>query len=371
MIVGAGRESKKDERRVALDPITVGKLVKSGVSVHIEKDAGLEASFTNADYEKAGARLLDAQMLYNTSDVILRIHTPSLEEISHLKNKVMVVGLLDPFHHLEHLQKFAEKKITAFALELLPRISRAQTMDVLSSQASLAGYKAVILAAATLGKYFPMLTTAAGTMPPAKVLVIGAGVAGLQAIATAKRLGAVVEAYDIRPEVKEQIESLGAKAISIEVSEGVSAQSGYAKVVSQSTQEKIQQMLTNHVQKSDVLITTAFVPGKKAPRIVTEAMVDRMNSGSVIVDLATEQGGNVAYAQPGKNVLHQGITLLGPLNLPATMPIHASQMFAKNLLTFLNHVVKSGAPVIDFKDEIMASSCVTHEGVIRLPEEKK
>jgi len=370
MIIGVTKESLENENRVALDPGTAGKLVKSGLKVQIEKDAGVGASFANETYENAGAKVVETKDFYASTDIFFKINAPTDAEVSQMKTCSMVIGLLNPYQNQSHLEKLCSKKITAFSLELLPRISRAQSMDVLSSQASLAGYKAVLMGAATLGKYFPMMTTAAGTMPPSKVLVVGAGVAGLQAIATAKRLGAIVEAYDIRPEVKEQIESLGAKAVTIQLEENTATSGGYAKEVSKDTQKKIQDVLAAHVQKSDVVITTAQVPGKKAPRIITETMIDGMSPGSVVLDMAAEQGGNCAYSKPGETVHHQGITILGPRNLPATMPIHASLMYAKNISTFLKYFLKEGAPYLDFNDEIISASCVTHEGINRLQEKK-
>lgn len=356
MIIAVPKESLEGESRVALDPNTVSRLTQQGLKIHMESGAGEKSFFPDSAYTAAGATVIsDGRALWSSADILLKINPPTEAEANLLKRNAILIGLLNPFVNQDIIGKLSEKGVTAFALELIPRISRAQSMDVLSSQASIAGYKAVLIAAMASGKYFPMLTTAAGTIPPAKVLIIGAGVAGLQAIATARRLGAVVEAYDVRAEVREQVQSLGAKYVSVDIQEETATQEGYAKEVSKAAQEKIQQTLTEHVKKSDIVITTAQVPGKKAPRIITENMIAQMSAGSVIVDLAAEQGGNCAYSQPAKTVIQHGVTILGPVNVPASMPIHASQMYAKNISTFLKALLENG------KDEIIQQSCVTRK----------
>jgi NAD(P) transhydrogenase subunit alpha len=286
-------------------------------------------------------------------------------EVNLLREGGVLIGFLDPLGNPALAQQLADRNVTAFSMELIPRISRAQSMDALSSQAGVAGYKAVLLAAAASPKFFPMLTTAAGTIAPAKVFVIGAGVAGLQAIATARRLGAVVEAFDIRPAVKEEVQSLGAKFVEVELEEETVAAGGYAREVSEAAKQKTQDTIAEHVKLSDVVITTAQVPGRRAPVLVTDEMIAAMKPGSVIVDLAAEQGGNCAGTEPGKNINRNGVTQMGPINLPAAMPIHASQMYAKNLLTLVQHLIKEGNLHLDFEDEITRSACVSHAGEIR------
>lgn len=359
------------EQRVALVPDVVGRFVKQGLTVLIEAGAGVKASHADAAYEAAGGVIVsDRSALWQDSDVMLTVGAaqqfssdPALLEA--IPSQTVVIGFMNPLAQPELAQSLAKKGVTAFSMELVPRISRAQSMDALSSQASIGGYKAVLLAAVQLPKYFPMLTTAAGTIAPAKVLVIGAGVAGLQAIATARRLGAVVEAFDVRPEVKEQVQSLGAQFIDVSFEEDTRGEGGYAKELSQAAQEHTQQVLTAHVQQSDVVITTAQVPGKRAPRIVTEAMVSGMKPGSVVVDMAADQGGNCAYSEAGATVVHHGVTIMGPINLPATVAADASQLYAKNISALLKLMVKDGALALDFDDEIISGACVTHGGEIR------
>lgn len=273
--------------------------------------------------------------------------------------------MVDPLGKPNLIKQLADRQITTFSLELIPRTSRAQSMDALSSQANIAGYKATLLASAHLPRMFPMMTTAAGTIPPAKVLVIGAGVAGLQAIATARRLGAVVEAFDIRPTVKEEVQSVGAKFIEIPIEENTVADGGYAKEVSTASQERVREILTEHIKRADAVITTAQVPGKKAPLIVTEEMVAQMKPGSVIVDMAAEQGGNCACTKRGRDVVQHGVTIIGPIDLPASVPVDASQVYAKNILTLVQYLVKDGNLALNFEDDIIDSACVTHAGEIR------
>ena len=384
MIIGVPKEMAAGENRVALVPETVAKLVKAGFKVSIEKGAGGKANFPDADYEKAGASL--SPDVYASSEIIVKITAPSASEISRLKQGMVTVSFLNPLADPATSGELAKKGVTAFSMELIPRTSRAQSMDALSSQANIGGYRAVLIAASALGKYFPMLTTAAGTVPPAKVLVIGVGVAGLQAIATARRLGAVVSAYDIRPEVKEQVQSLGAKFVEAHVEVDAKAEGGYAKEVSEDTKRKLQEALAETVAASDVVITTAQVPGKKAPVLVTRAMVGRMKAGSVVVDLAAEQGGNVEGSRPGETVrvpvgaangrageaggvseaggAGGSVRILGPVNLPATVPAHASQLFSKNILSLVMLLTKDGKLSIDMNDDIVKGACVARGGQV-------
>jgi NAD(P) transhydrogenase subunit alpha len=368
--IAVAKEIVEGERRVALVPTTVAQLVNAGFEVWVEKGAGEKSFFPDASYEEAGARVIaDAGKLWRESDALLKVRAPykqeNRNEVEMLHEGSVLIGFLNPFGNPALIKEIAEKKITSFSLELMPRISRAQSMDALTSQASIAGYKAAIIGADILGKFFPMLTTAAGTIAPAKVLVIGAGVAGLQAIATARRLGALVEAFDIRPEVKEEVESLGAKFLMVELEEETTAEGGYAKEVSEEAKRREREMLTEHVRQSDVVITTALVPGKKAPLLLTKEMVEGMKPGSVIVDMAAEQGGNCELTKVGKEVVYNGVTIVGPVNLPSSMPIHASQMYSKNISTFLLHLTKDGKLNLDFSDDIINSTCLTHEGIIR------
>lgn len=366
MKIGVAKEIEVGERRVALIPDTVGRLVKQGFEVWVETGAGDAAFFSDAAYEAAGATLVsETAKLWREVDVLLKVKPPQqradgLHEANLLREGGVLIGFLDPLGNPTLIQQLAERNVTAFSIELIPRISRAQSMDALSSQAAVAGYKAVLLAAAASPKFFPMLTTAAGTIAPAKVFVIGAGVAGLQAIATARRLGAVVEAFDIRPAVKEEVQSLGAKFVEVKLEEETVAAGGYAREVSDAAKQRTQETIAEHVKLSDVVITTAQVPGKRAPLLVTEAMIAQMKPGSVIVDLAAEQGGNCAGTEPGKDINRNGITQIGPINLPSAMPIHASQMYAKNLLTLLQHLTKDNTLTLNFEDEITREACVSH-----------
>ncbi len=366
MKISIPKELHPLETRVALTPDAVTKLIKAGSVVRIQSGAGLKSAYPDADYVKAGAEIVDsAEKLWSGSEVLAKIGLPSRAEIDLLPAGSLYIGFLNPLADPSLSAALAARQVTAFSMELIPRTSRAQSMDALSSQASIAGYKAVLLGASTLGKYFPMLTTAAGTVPPAKVLVIGVGVAGLQAIATARRLGAMVEAFDIRPEVKEQVQSLGAKFVEVRVdTSSASAGGGYAKEVSEDTKRLLQEALAERVAASDVVITTAQVPGKKAPVLVSAAMVARMKPGTVIVDMAAEQGGNVEGSKPGETVDVGGVRILGPVNLPATLPQHASQLFAKNIQALLALLMKDGKPHLDFADDIVKGACVAHGGVV-------
>lgn len=364
MIIGVLKETKAGENRVALVPETVAKLIKAGHQIKIERGAGVKAAFPDADYEKAGASLGSADDVFSAAEVLVKIGLPSADEINKVKSNSVYLGFLNPLADPSLSAALAKRNVTAFSMELIPRTSRAQSMDALSSQASIGGYKAVLTAAMNLGKYLPMLTTAAGTVPPSKVLVIGVGVAGLQAIATARRLGATVSAFDIRPEVKEQVQSLGAKFVEAKVEVDARAEGGYAKEVSEDTKKKLQEALAETVAVSDIVITTAQVPGKKAPVLVTRDMVARMKPGSIVVDMAAEQGGNVEGSKPGETVDANGVRIMGPVNLPATLPVHASQLYSKNILNLLGILVKDGKLNLDFNDDILKGACVSHGGQI-------
>jgi NAD(P) transhydrogenase subunit alpha len=365
MKVAIAKEIEYGEHRVAVIPDMAARLVKQGIEIWVEAGAGEASFFSNEAYEAAGAKIIsDTATLWGEADVLMKVGVPKEHEINQMREGSVLISFLNPLGTPEVIQQLANRKITAFSMELIPRTSRAQSMDALSSQAGVAGYKAVLIAAAALPKFFPMLTTAAGTIRPAKVFVMGAGVAGLQAIATARRLGAVVEAFDIRPAVKEEVQSLGAKFVEVKLEEETVAAGGYAKEISEASKQRTQEVVTEHVKNADVVITTAQVPGKKAPLLVTEEMVAQMNPGSVIVDLAAEQGGNCAGTEPGKDVVRHGVTIIGPINLPSSMPVHASQMYAKNVATLLQYMVKDGNLQLNFEDDIIGSTCVTHGGEI-------
>lgn len=365
MRIAVAKEIEVGERRVALSPDTVARLAKQGFQVLIEAGAGEPAFFSNEAYEAAGAKIIfDTTALWAESEMLLKVNPPKEHEINYLREGSILVGFLNPLGNPVLIKRLSEQKVTAFSMEMIPRSSRAQSMDALSSQAGVAGYKAVLIAAAASPKFFPMLTTAAGTIAPAKVFVMGAGVAGLQAIATARRLGAVVEAFDIRPAVKEEVQSLGAKFVEVALEEETVAAGGYAKEISETSKQRTQEVVTEHVKQSDIVITTAQVPGKRAPLLVTEEMVAQMKPGSVIVDLAAEQGGNCACTKAGRDVQINGVTIIGPINLPSSMPVHASQMYSKNISTVVQYLVKNGELQLNFEDEIISSTCVTHAGEI-------
>jgi H+-translocating NAD(P) transhydrogenase subunit alpha len=367
MKVAIAKETAAGERRVALIPDTVSRLVKQGLEILVEAGAGEGAFFADAAYAAAGATVVaESAQLWREADVLLKVAPPTDAEIGQLRDGAALISFLNPLGEPDTIQRLADRNITAFSLELIPRTSRAQSMDALSSQAAVAGYKAVLLAAAALPKFFPMLTTAAGTIAPAKVFVIGAGVAGLQAIATARRLGAVVEAFDIRPAVKEEVQSLGAKFVEVQLAEETVADGGYAREVSDAAKQQTQAAIAEHVKLSDIVITTAQVPGKRAPRLVNAEMLAAMKPGSVVVDLAADQGGNCEGSEPGRTVVHNGVTIIGPVNLPASMATHASQMLSKNMQTLVQYLVqKDGSLNLNFEDDITASACVTHGRDIR------
>jgi H+-translocating NAD(P) transhydrogenase subunit alpha len=362
--VGTPKEIEQGERRVAMVPDTVKMLVAAGLEVSVEAGAGAAANLTDDLYEKAGATIATrGGTILHEADAVLKVQAPRESEISVLKKGAVLISFLQPATQADTVRSLASHGITAFSLELLPRISRAQSMDALSSQASAAGYKAVLMAADRIGKLFPMMMTAAGTVAPTRVLVMGAGVAGLQAIATARRLGAVVSAYDVRPAVKEEVQSLGATFIELAL-EAQEGQGGYAKEQSEEFLHKQRELIGEHVGRSDVVITTAAVPGRHAPLLVTGDMVKGMRAGSVIVDLASETGGNVELTQPGKEIDVNGVTIIGTRNVPSTMPLTTSQLFSRNVANLLLHLVKNGAIAIDFEDEITKGACVTHKGEI-------
>ncbi|NWF59061.1 MAG: Re/Si-specific NAD(P)(+) transhydrogenase subunit alpha [Fischerella sp.] len=371
MRIAVAKEIEVCERRVALIPDTVARLVKQGLEIWVEAGAGERAFFNDTAYEAAGATIInDSGRLWGEADILLKVSPPQeredgRSEIDLLKEGAVLISFLNPLGNPIVAQRLAERKVTAFSMEMIPRTTRAQSMDALSSQASIAGYKAVLIAAAALPKYFPMLTTAAGTIAPAKVFIMGAGVAGLQAIATARRLGSLVEAFDIRPAVKEEVQSLGAKFVEIKLDEETTAAGGYAKEISEASKKRTQEVVTEHIKNADVVITTAQVPGKKAPLLVTEEMVKQMKTGSVIVDIAAEQGGNCACTDPGKDIVMHGVTIIGPINLPSSMPVHASQLYAKNLTSLMQLLIKDKAVQIDFADDIIDAACITHAGEIR------
>src|SRR2546423_7641976 len=368
MKVGVPKETLAGERRVALVPEAARGLVKANLQLAIEAGAGASAFFSDAAYIDVGANVTDAATALG-SDAVLKVQPPTPEEVGRLHSGAVLISFLQPATNADAVRALARQKVSAFSLDLVPRISRAQSMDALSSQAGIAGYKAVLLAANHLPKFFPLLMTAAGTVAPARVLVMGAGVAGLQAIATARRLGAVVEAYDVRPAVKDEVKSLGATFVELPL-EAQQGQGGYAAQQSEEFLRRQRELIGDHVAASDVVITTAAVPGRKAPILVTKDMVARMRPGSVIVDLAADTGGNVELTKLGEAVVTGGVTIDGPRNLASTMPVHASQLYSRNVSTLLLSLVKDGQPNIDFNDEIVKGSCLTNAGELVHPQAK-
>jgi len=362
MKVGILKE--QSDARVAATAETVDKMVKAGLLVAVETGAGVAAGIDDADYVKAGAQVApDAAALLADADIVLKVQRPGINEVAMMKEGSALISILQPLGDTDVVRKLAARKITALAMDFMPRITRAQRMDVLSAMSSVSGYKAVLLAAAAFGKFVPMMTTAAGTLPPAKALILGAGVAGLQAIATAKRLGATVEAFDTRAAVKEQVESLGAVFVALDLGHDAEDAGGYAKELSADHIQKEKELIAQRIAVADIVITTALVPGKKAPVLITAEMVAAMKKGSVIVDLAVEQGGNCALTQPGQRVVN-GVTIIGAANLPSTVPIHASQMYAKVVAAFLFHLWVDRALKIDPNDEITKGTLITHKGEI-------
>lgn len=365
MIVAVPKENNAFEKRVALSPVVVQSLIKSGFELIVEKDAGKNSFFDNAAYEKAGAKIIENKDdLYRTADLILKINAPTTSEISLMKKEAAFISLLYATTNGELIEAASRQGITVFSMDAIPRISRAQKMDVLSSQANLAGYKAVIIGAAALGKIFPLLMTAAGTIKPSRVVIMGAGVAGLQAIATAKRLGAIVEVSDIRPETKEQVESLGGKFIEVTGDDSIKVEGGYVKNVSEGFLKKQQALIAKHISEADLVITTALIPGKKAPMLVTADMVKQMRPGSVIVDMAVSQGGNCELSEINKNVVINGVTIIGEANLPSLLPLNASELYAKNIQAFLLHIATKDGFKWELDEEITKGSLIVHKGKI-------
>ncbi len=356
MKVGVPKETAAGERRVALVPDIVAKLVASGIDVVVEPGAGIAASFTDDAFQEAGATLGNPW----EAEIVAKVRKPSADEVARLGEGQVLIGFLQPLTDKDGIEQLASRGVTGFAMESIPRITRAQPMDALSSQATVSGYKAVVLAADRLPKFLPMLMTAAGTVAPAKVLVIGAGVAGLQAIATARRLGAVVSGFDVRPVVKEQVESLGAKFLELGVV-GEETEGGYARELSEEEQRRQQEELEKRIGEFDVVVTTALIPGRPAPKLIPQSAIESMRPGSVIVDLAAEAGGNADLTQADQEVDHQGVTILGPTNLPSTMPYHASQLYARNVSSLVQHLAPEGNLTLDFEDEITAGACVTRK----------
>ena len=365
------RESRAGERRVALVPAEVAALAKVGIEVVVEAGAGEAASFPDDSFRDAGAEVCDgAARALEGSDVVVKINPPALggngapDEIAALPKGIVLISFVSPMANLELVRRLAEAGVTTLAMDQVPRITRAQKMDALSSQATVAGYRAALLAATHLGRFLPMFMTAAGTIPPGKVLILGAGVAGLQAIATARRLGAVVEAFDIRPAVKEQVESLGAKFVEAELDESAEDEGGYARALSEEKHQQELELIGGRLPDMDAVITTANIPGAKAPVLITSTMVAAMRPGSVVIDLAGESGGNCELSEHGEVVVRDGVIIVAPENLPSELPTHASQMYARNVTSFLKDIVDEGKLKLDFDDEVVAGSCVTHGGEV-------
>lgn len=364
MKLGVPKELKERERRVALSPEIVGKLTKAGYEISIEKDAGASSYFSDEAFIAAGASIVaDKQTIYSQSDVVLKVNPPSIDEVVLMKKEAILISFLWAATNTDLIQACEKQGISAFSVDAIPRISRAQKMDALSSQANLAGYKAVINCADESGKIFPMLMTAAGTIKPSKVVIMGAGVAGLQAIATAKRLGAVVEVSDIRPETKEQVESLGGKFIEVKGDDSIKIEGGYVKGVSEDFLKKQQELIAKHVKDADIVITTALIPGKKAPVLISEEMVKSMKLGSVILDMAVEQGGNVVGSELNKTVVKHGVKIIGESNLPSLLPLNASELYARNIFEFLTHLSGKDSFKWELEEEITKGSLIVHNGV--------
>lgn len=361
MRIGVPRETTAGERRVALVPESVGRLVKSGVELTVERGAGVLASFGDEAYEKAGATLGDPW----SADVVVKVQKPSAEEAKHLVKSALLISMMPAATSADLLQQLASGGISTLALERVPRITRAQSMDILSSQATISGYKAVLIGAAEMGKILPMLTTAAGNIPPAKAFVLGAGVAGLMAISTARRLGAVVSGFDIRAAAREQVLSLGATFVGPEPSADAEAAGGYARAQTEEEQRKTMEAMATHLKDQDLVVTTAQIPGRPAPRLITAAMVATMKQGAVIVDLAADTGGNCELTRAGETTVHNGVSIVGATNLPSSVPHHASLMFSKNVLTLLQHLIKDGNITLNLEDEITGPMCLTHGGTVR------
>lgn len=363
MTIGVLREPPQ-ETRVSLLAEAVATLTKKGITIFVETGAGEKAFCSNADYEKAGAQIKSRAEIFSAADIFLTIHHPEQQAVGYKPNMIFI-GVYQPLFHPELMKAWAEKSVTTFSLDMLPRTTRAQAMDVLSSQANIAGYKAILLAAGSYVRYFPMFMTAAGSIAPAKVLILGAGVAGLQAVATAKRLGAVVEVFDTRPAVKEEVMSLGAKFVEVEGAADASKAGGYAVEQTEEYKQKQQQKIAESIAKADIVVTTAQIPGKKAPILISEAMINAMRSGSVIIDIAAATGGNTPFTKNNETVMHNGVTIIGNSNLQATMPSDASKLYGKNVLNFLQLIInKEGQVNLNWEDDLVKGSCITHGGQV-------
>ncbi|OGU51301.1 MAG: NAD(P) transhydrogenase subunit alpha [Ignavibacteria bacterium GWC2_35_8] len=374
MVIGIPKEILQGENRVSAVPEVVSKYIKSGFTVNVEQDAGLSAGYTNEKYSDAGAKIISGTAeLFQSADVILKVQRPieneSLKkhELDLMKPGTLLITFLYPLHYYELAKKCAEKKINVISMDMIPRTTLAQKMDALSSQANIAGYKSVLLSANALGKIFPLMMTAAGTISPARVVIMGAGVAGLQALGTAKRLGAVVEVSDIRPQVKEEVQSLGGRFIEVPTDASMQDAGGYAKEVSAEFLEKQKALIFKHITEADIVITTALVPGKKAPILVTEDMVKKMRPGTVVLDMAVEFGGNCEISELGKTVKKHGVTIIGEPNLPSLVPQHASEMYSKNILSLIQHISKEGKVELKLEDEIVKGSLITFSAEVVHP----
>jgi H+-translocating NAD(P) transhydrogenase subunit alpha len=368
MVIAVPKEILPGENRVACTPDVASKLIKSGFQVYVEKDAGLNAGYSIEMYEKAGAKVVDLNDLYSAADIVIKVQRPldhtaaGKNELDLLKEGTILITFLYPLNYPELARKCAAKKINVISMDMIPRTTLAQKMDALSSQANIAGYKSVIMCADALGKIFPLLMTAAGTISAAKVVIMGAGVAGLQALGTAKRLGAVVEVSDIRPAVKEEVQSLGGKFIEVETDASMQDAGGYAKEASPEFLRKQKELIFKHITEADIVITTALVPGKKAPVLVTEEMIRNMRPGSVVLDMAVEFGGNCEISEMGKTVKKHGVTIIGEPNLPSLVPTHSSEMYAKNILNLISYISKTGVVELDLENEIVKGALITHNG---------
>ena len=369
MKIGVIKQTENHETRVAITPEGTEALIKLGAQIAVESGAGLASSYTDEEYVNAGATVLNGRTeVLKQSSILITVQAPSDEDIRQLQPGTILISFIWPLQNRDYLDLLNQHKISALAMDTVPRISRAQSMDALSSMSNIAGYKAALLGANHLDRYLPMMMTAAGTIPPAKVLVLGAGVAGLQAIATAKRLGAVVEAFDVRPVVKEQVESLGATFVEVEMEEEeTESKGGYAKELDERNQIRQREVIHQHAKKSDIVITTALIPGRPAPVLITKEMVKDMKTGSVVVDIAAEQGGNCELTQAGEVITVDGVKIVGLLNLPGMLAFHASKLYSKNVLSLLSLLIKEEKPVFDFEDEIILNTTVTHDGEIISP----
>ncbi len=365
MRIGVPRETRANERRVGLTPDSVKRLIKAGYQVTVENGAGAGIHQSDDAYREAGAQLSPSAEVYRSADILVKVQPPTAEEVGQVREGATLISLLNPAQSASLFESLASRKVTALAMELVPRTTLAQSMDVLSSQATVAGYKAVLLGASELGKLLPMLTTAAGTLAPSKVFVIGAGVAGLQAIATAKRLGAIVSAFDVRPVVREQVQSLGASFIAAEEVAEAEGAGGYAKELAEEQQKKVLEAVGGHLPDMDLVITTAQIPGKPAPTLITDEMLQAMKPGAVVVDLASETGGNCVATRMDETVQAHGVTVMGPVNLPASVPEHASQMYSRNLTTLVEYLTKDGDFHLDLEDPVAGPMVVVAEGSVR------